>query len=52
LSRRIDVYKDKLLSMMSRIEASIDFPEHDIEEMAREDTERGHFSNDRRPGKA
>jgi tRNA modification GTPase len=41
LSRRIDVFKDKLLSMMSRIEASIDFPEHDIEEMAREDMKEG-----------
>lgn len=33
LSRRLDKIMDKLLSMMSRIEASIDFPEHDIEEV-------------------
>ncbi len=36
LSKRLDVIKDKLLSIMSRIEASIDFPEHDIEELTRE----------------
>ncbi len=35
LSKRLDSIKDKLLSIMSRIEASIDFPEHDIEEMTR-----------------
>jgi tRNA modification GTPase len=41
LSRMIDVYKDKLLSMMSRIEASIDFPEHDIEDLTREELRQG-----------
>ncbi len=33
LSERLDMIMDKLLSMMSRVEASIDFPEHDIEEI-------------------
>jgi len=33
LSKRVAVIMDKLLSMMSRIEASIDFPEYDIEEV-------------------
>lgn len=36
LSRRLGIVKDRLLSMMARIEASIDFPEHDIEEITRE----------------
>jgi len=35
LSKRLDAIKDKLLSIMARIEASIDFPEHDIEEFTR-----------------
>lgn len=36
LSRYLDEVKDKLLSVMAGIEASIDFPEHDIEEQTRE----------------
>jgi len=35
LSKKLDAVKDRLLSIMSRIEASIDFPEHDIEEVTR-----------------
>lgn len=41
LSRRLRAIKEKLLSMMARIEASIDFPEHDIEEITREALEQG-----------
>ncbi|MBA1334745.1 MAG: tRNA-5-carboxymethylaminomethyl-2-thiouridine(34) synthesis protein MnmE [Firmicutes bacterium] len=41
LSRRLGVIKEKLLAMMARIEASIDFPEHDIEEITREALEHG-----------
>ena len=37
LSKQLDGIKDKLLYIMSRIEASIDFPEHDIEEVTRDD---------------
>ncbi|NLO25292.1 MAG: tRNA uridine-5-carboxymethylaminomethyl(34) synthesis GTPase MnmE [Clostridiales bacterium] len=36
LSRYLDEIKDKLLSIMAGVEASIDFPEHDIEEQTRE----------------
>ncbi|MDD2572931.1 MAG: tRNA uridine-5-carboxymethylaminomethyl(34) synthesis GTPase MnmE [Bacillota bacterium] len=36
LSRYLDEIKDKLLSVMAGVEASIDFPEHDIEEQTRE----------------
>jgi tRNA modification GTPase len=37
LSKQLEGIKDKLLYIMSRIEASIDFPEHDIEEVTRDD---------------
>jgi tRNA modification GTPase len=36
LSKQLDRVKDILLSVMARIEASIDFPEHDIEEVTRD----------------